>query len=108
PWRTRRPRKGADRGARNRGAPWKDKCLLLRQRVDGGGARGHSGAPSRAGEPGWPCTPAGGWVMKYDVLRAPFPPELVRSRPGQHGETLSYIPTFAVIERLNAGCDQWD
>jgi hypothetical protein len=46
--------------------------------------------------------------MKRDVLTAPFSKKLVRTRPGQHGKTLNYIPTFAVIDRLNEGCETWD
>lgn len=46
--------------------------------------------------------------MNRDVLTRPFPPELIRQRPGQNGSQLLYIPTFAVIARLNEGCDAWD
>ena len=47
--------------------------------------------------------------MNRDILTRPFPPELIRTRPGQNGKTFTYIPTFAVIERLNAACEQgWD
>ena len=45
--------------------------------------------------------------MKKEILTRPFPPELVKQRPGQHGKTLSYIETHAVISRLNEGCDAW-
>jgi hypothetical protein len=45
--------------------------------------------------------------MKKEILTRPFPPEQVKTRPGQHGKTLSYIETHAVIARLNEGCDAW-
>lgn len=45
--------------------------------------------------------------MDRRLLCAPFPPELIRSRPGSHGKTLTYVPTGAVIERLNAACESW-
>lgn len=45
--------------------------------------------------------------MDRDKLTAPFPPELVRTRPGQHGKQLSYVPTSAVVARLNEVCDSW-
>ena len=45
--------------------------------------------------------------MNRDVLCRPFTAEQVRSRPGQHGKTLSYVDVAAVITRLNEGCDQW-
>jgi hypothetical protein len=45
--------------------------------------------------------------MNKDILRRPFPPELVKQREGQNGKMLSYIETHAVIERLNEGCDAW-
>ena len=45
--------------------------------------------------------------MKKDVLTRPFAAEQIRQRPGQHGKTLSYIETHAVIARLNEGCDAW-
>lgn len=46
--------------------------------------------------------------MDKNILTRPFPSELIRHRPGQNGQQLSYIPTFAVIARLNEGCDAWD
>jgi hypothetical protein len=46
--------------------------------------------------------------MNKDIIRRPFPPELVKQREGQDGKMLSYIETHAVIERLNEGCDAWD
>lgn len=45
--------------------------------------------------------------MDYKKLRAPFPGELVRSRPGQHGKQLTYVPASAVVARLNEACDDW-
>lgn len=45
--------------------------------------------------------------MDKKILCRPFPPELVRQRQGQGGKALSYVPTFAVVERLNEGCDGW-
>src|SRR5690606_36663246 len=45
--------------------------------------------------------------MDRDRLTAPFPPELIRTRPGQHGKQLSYVPTWAIIARLNEVCDNW-
>ena len=45
--------------------------------------------------------------MKKEILCRPFGPEQVKSRQGQHGKTLSYIETHAVIARLNEGCDAW-
>lgn len=46
--------------------------------------------------------------MKKEVLCKPFPPELVRERPGQNGRTLHYIDVASVVARLNEGCDAWD
>jgi hypothetical protein len=45
--------------------------------------------------------------MNREVLCRPFLAEQVRSRPGQHGKTLSYVDVAAVIARLNEGCDSW-
>jgi hypothetical protein len=45
--------------------------------------------------------------MNREVLCRPFPPEQIKTRPGQHGKTLSYLETHAVIARLNDGCDAW-
>jgi hypothetical protein len=45
--------------------------------------------------------------MDKKILCRPFPPELVRQRQGQGGKSLSYVPTFAVVERLNEGCEAW-
>ena len=45
--------------------------------------------------------------MNREVLTRPFPAEQVRSRPGQHGKTLSYVDIAAIIARLNEGCDSW-
>src|SRR5437773_12221900 len=36
-----------------------------------------------------------------DILEAPFPPELIKSRPGSYGSSLSYIEGHTVIGRLN-------
>lgn len=46
--------------------------------------------------------------MNKSILQQPFPRELVRERPGQNGRTLSYVETWAVVQRLNEGCDAWD
>lgn len=46
--------------------------------------------------------------MNKTILQKPFPRELIRERPGQNGKTLCYIETWAVIQRLNEGCDSWD
>jgi hypothetical protein len=45
--------------------------------------------------------------MNREVLCRPFPREAIRTRPGQHGKTLSYVDIAAVITRLNEGCDAW-
>ena len=45
--------------------------------------------------------------MNREVLCRPFPAEQVRSRPGQHGKTLTYVDIAAIIARLNEGCDAW-
>ena len=45
--------------------------------------------------------------MDNDILRRPFPPELIRQREGQDGKMLSYLETHVVITRLNEGCDAW-
>ena len=41
--------------------------------------------------------------MNREVLTKPFPPELIRQRPGRDGKVLAYVPTTAVIARLNEG-----
>ena len=46
--------------------------------------------------------------MNKQLLTKPFPRELIRERPGQNGKTLRHIETWAVIQRLNEGCDSWD
>jgi hypothetical protein len=46
-------------------------------------------------------------IVDKKILTRPFPPELVRHRQGQGGKQLSYVPTFAVVERLNEGCTEW-
>lgn len=45
--------------------------------------------------------------MNKEILRRPFPRELIKQREGQNGKMLSYIETYVVIERLNDGCDVW-
>jgi hypothetical protein len=45
--------------------------------------------------------------VNREVLCRPFLAEQVRSRPGQHGKTVSYVDVAAVITRLNEGCDAW-
>ena len=45
--------------------------------------------------------------MNNDILRRPFPPELIKQREGQNGKMLSYLETHVVIGRLNEGCDAW-
>ncbi len=45
--------------------------------------------------------------MNREVLCRPFPAEAVRTRPGAHGKTVSYVDVAAVITRLNEGCDAW-
>jgi hypothetical protein len=45
--------------------------------------------------------------MNKEILRRPFPPEIVKQREGQNGKMLSYLETHVVIERLNEGCDAW-
>jgi hypothetical protein len=45
--------------------------------------------------------------MNKEILRRPFPPELIKQREGQEGKMLSYLETHVVIERLNDGCDAW-
>ncbi len=46
--------------------------------------------------------------MKKDVLTRPFSSDQIKQRPGQHGKSLSYIETHAVIARLNEAADfEW-
>jgi hypothetical protein len=45
--------------------------------------------------------------MNREVLCRAFPREAIRTRPGQHGRTVSYVDVAAVITRLNEGCDAW-
>jgi Rad52/22 family double-strand break repair protein len=45
--------------------------------------------------------------MNREVLCRPFPPELVRHRPGRNGTTISYVSTAHVIQRLNEAVDAW-
>ena len=45
--------------------------------------------------------------MNREVLCRPFPPEAIKSRPGQHGKTVSYVDVAAIITRLNEGCESW-
>lgn len=46
--------------------------------------------------------------MNKPLLVRPFDAELVRTRPGKLGKSVSYVETWAVIERLNEACDAWD
>ena len=44
-----------------------------------------------------------------EALETPFPAELIRSRPGKHGEQLRYVPTHSFIERMNSVyAGEWD
>jgi len=45
--------------------------------------------------------------MNREVLCRPFPPGAIKSRPGQHGKTVSYVDVAAIITRLNEGCESW-
>lgn len=45
--------------------------------------------------------------MNKEVLRKPFPPELIKQRDGPDGKPLRYLETHVVITRLNEGCDVW-
>jgi len=45
--------------------------------------------------------------VKPEVLRRPFPPELIKTRQGHNGKSLSYVETWAVIDRLNEAVDAW-
>ena len=46
--------------------------------------------------------------MKKDLLSLPFPQDQLKTRPGQHGKTVTYVDVAAVIERLNAVSDfEW-
>ncbi len=45
--------------------------------------------------------------MNRETLCRPFPAEAIKTRPGQHGKTISYVDIAAVIARLNEGCDSW-
>src|SRR6185369_15989817 len=40
-------------------------------------------------------------VLPRELLEAPFPPELVKSRPGAFGTPLSYLEGHTIIQRLN-------
>src|SRR5690606_35444457 len=71
------------------------------------GAPRRSHAPPGAGEHGRATARPGGGVMDRKLLCAPFPRELIRSRPGSHGKTITYVPASAVIARLNAACESW-
>jgi hypothetical protein len=46
-------------------------------------------------------------LVNREILCRPFPPEAVKTRPGQHGKTLSYVDVATVIARLNEGCESW-
>ena len=52
-------------------------------------------------------THAGRGNMNRDILCRPFPPEAIKTRPGQHGKSLAYVDVAAVITRLNQGFDSW-
>ena len=43
--------------------------------------------------------------MNRELLRRPFPGEQVKTRPGQHGKTLSYVDVSTVLQRLHEACD---
>jgi hypothetical protein len=43
--------------------------------------------------------------VNRDVLRRPFTAEHVKTRPGQHGKTLSYVDVSTVLQRLHEACD---
>ncbi|MFO0675332.1 MAG: Rad52/Rad22 family DNA repair protein [Polyangiaceae bacterium] len=45
--------------------------------------------------------------MKKEDLARPFPPELIKTRPGRNGQQLAYVETHAVIARLNEVCETW-
>jgi hypothetical protein len=46
-------------------------------------------------------------TIPRDVLEAPFPEELVKTRPGAFGGELQYLPGHAVIARLNEAFEDW-
>jgi hypothetical protein len=43
--------------------------------------------------------------VNREVLRRPFPAEHVKTRPGQHGRTLSYVDVSTVLQRLHEACE---
>jgi hypothetical protein len=43
--------------------------------------------------------------VNRELLRRPFPSEHVKTRPGQHGKTLSYVDVSTVLQRLHEACD---
>jgi Rad52/22 family double-strand break repair protein len=43
--------------------------------------------------------------VNREVMCRPFPAEAIRSRPGQHGRTLSYVNVGKVLERLHEACN---
>jgi len=46
--------------------------------------------------------------VKKDLLTQPFPNDVIRTRPGQHGRTLAYVDVATIIERLNTVSDfEW-
>lgn len=45
--------------------------------------------------------------MNREALTRPFPHELLRQRQGHNGKSLTYVETWAVIDRLNEACDAW-
>ena len=46
--------------------------------------------------------------MNRDLLEQPFPENLIRTRQGGNGKTLSYVPTAEYIRRLCAASETWD
>ena len=44
-------------------------------------------------------------LIPRDMLEAPFPPDLIKSRPGAFGNSLSYLEGHTVIGRLNEAFD---
>ena len=43
--------------------------------------------------------------MNRELLRRPFPSEHVKTRPAQHGRTLSYVDVSTVLQRLHEACE---
>lgn len=45
----------------------------------------------------------------HEILTRPFPPELIRHRPGRNGEDVTYIEGHVIIARLNEAFNgAWD